>query len=75
MRNVNFDWVEPGRVMRIRIDQDQVRQLGLSSQDVALALNGVVTGSYLSRKVRGLVFGSSLALAAALSGTKLNAGN
>ncbi len=35
VRNVNFDWVEPARVMRIRIDQDQARQLGLSSQDVA----------------------------------------
>ena len=44
VRNVNFDWVEPARVMRIRIDQDQARQLGLSSQDVALALNAVVTG-------------------------------
>ena len=36
VRNVNFDWVEPARVMRIRIDQDQARQLGLSSEDVAV---------------------------------------
>jgi multidrug efflux pump subunit AcrB len=49
VRNVNFDWVEPARVMRIRIDQDQVRQLGLSSQDVALALNGVVTGTTMTQ--------------------------
>jgi multidrug efflux pump subunit AcrB len=49
VRNVNFDWVEPARVMRIRIDQDQARQLGLSSQDVALALNGVVTGNTLTQ--------------------------
>ena len=42
MRNINFDWVEPARVMRVQIDQDQARQLGLSSQDVALALNNVV---------------------------------
>jgi multidrug efflux pump subunit AcrB len=49
VRNVNFDWVEPARVMRIRIDQDQARQLGLSSQDVALALNGVVTGSTVTQ--------------------------
>src|ERR1700761_382429 len=35
--------------MRIRVDQDQARQLGLSSQDVALALNGVVTGSTLTQ--------------------------
>ena len=35
VRNVNFDWVDPARVIRIRVDQDQARQLGLSSQDVA----------------------------------------
>jgi multidrug efflux pump len=49
IRNVNFDWVEPARVMRIRIDQDQARQLGLSSQDVALALNGVVSGTTVTQ--------------------------
>ena len=49
VRNVNFDWIEPARVMRIRVDQDQARQLGLSSQDVALALNGIVTGSTVTQ--------------------------
>ena len=49
VRNVNFDWVEPARVMRIRVDQDQARQLGLSSQDVALALNAVVTGTTVTQ--------------------------
>jgi multidrug efflux pump subunit AcrB len=49
VRNVNFDWVEPARVMRIQINQDQARQLGLSSQDVALALNGVVTGTTVTQ--------------------------
>jgi hypothetical protein len=28
---INFDWIEPGRKIRIRIDQDQARLLGLSS--------------------------------------------
>jgi len=49
VRNVNFDWVEPARVMRIQVDQDQARELGLSSQDVALALNGVVTGTTVTQ--------------------------
>jgi multidrug efflux pump subunit AcrB len=49
VRNVNFDWVEPARVMRIHVDQDQARQLGLSSQDVALALNAVVTGTTVTQ--------------------------
>jgi len=49
LRYVNFDWIEPARSMRIHIDQDQARQLGLSSQDVALALNGVVSGSTVTQ--------------------------
>ena len=35
--------------MRIRVDQDQARQLGLSSQDVSLALNGIVTGGTVTQ--------------------------
>ena len=48
-RNVNFDWIEPARSMRIHIDQDQARQLGLSSQDVSEALNAVVSGSTVTQ--------------------------
>jgi len=43
-RDVNFDWMEPGRQLRIRIDQDQVRRLGLSSASVASALNAHING-------------------------------
>ena len=42
--NVNYNWIEPGRTVRIRVDQDQARLLGLSSQDVSQALNAVMTG-------------------------------
>ena len=42
--NVNYNWMEPARTMRIRVDQDQARLLGLSSQQLALALNAVVSG-------------------------------
>jgi multidrug efflux pump len=31
LRNVNFDWVEPARVLRIRVDQDQARQANRSA--------------------------------------------
>src|SRR5262249_20658810 len=40
-RRVNFDWMEPGRKVRIRVDQDQARLLGLSSQSIATVLNTV----------------------------------
>jgi multidrug efflux pump subunit AcrB len=49
VRNVNFDWVEPARVIRMRINQDQARQLGLSSQDVAQDLNAVMTGTTVTQ--------------------------
>ena len=42
--NVNYNWMEPARTVRIRVDQDQARLLGLSSQDLALSLNTVVSG-------------------------------
>jgi multidrug efflux pump subunit AcrB len=42
---VNFDWIEPAREVRIRIDQDQVRLLGLSSDAVSGVLNTVITGT------------------------------
>ena len=55
IRHINFDWAEPARVMRVRIDQDQARQLGLSSQDVSLALYGVVSGSTITQ-VRNSIY-------------------
>ncbi len=42
--NVNFDWIEPAREVRIVIDQDEARQLGLSSESLAGVLNTVVSG-------------------------------
>ncbi|MBV9219303.1 MAG: efflux RND transporter permease subunit [Methylobacteriaceae bacterium] len=43
-QNVNYNWMEPARTVRIRVDQDQVRLLGLSSQDLAQSLNTVLSG-------------------------------
>ena len=44
-RRVNFDWIEPGRKVRIRVDQDQARLLGLTSQSITTVLNTVMTGT------------------------------
>ena len=41
----NFDWVEPTREVRIRVDQDEARLLGLSSEAVAGVLSTVITGA------------------------------
>jgi multidrug efflux pump subunit AcrB len=43
-RDVNFDWMEPARELRIRVDQEQARLLGLSSAAIASALASTVSG-------------------------------
>lgn len=47
--HVNFDWFEPTREVRIVIDQNEARQLGLSSDAVASVLNTVVSGNRLTQ--------------------------
>jgi multidrug efflux pump subunit AcrB len=54
-RRVNFDWMEPAREVRIRVDQDEARQLGLSSQAVASALNSAITGTTVTQ-VRDFIY-------------------
>jgi multidrug efflux pump subunit AcrB len=48
-RNVNFDWMEPARTVRVLVDQDKARLLGLSSEAIAGALTGVVTGAGITQ--------------------------
>lgn len=42
---VHFDWIEPARQVRVRIDQNEARRLGLSSEALAGVLNTIVTGA------------------------------
>jgi multidrug efflux pump subunit AcrB len=46
---VNFDWMEPERELRIRIDQEKARLLGLSSQAVATALGANISGRNITQ--------------------------
>jgi multidrug efflux pump len=48
-RRVNFDWMEPSRSVRIQIDQDQARLLGLSSQALSEFLSSVMTGAPITQ--------------------------
>ena len=41
---VNYDWIEPTRQVRIRVDQNEARLLGLSSETLAGVLNTVISG-------------------------------
>lgn len=44
LEKVNFNWMEPIRKLRIQVNQDQARILGMSSAAVAQSINAVVSG-------------------------------
>ncbi len=46
---INFDWIEPARAVQVKIDQDQARLLGLSTQAIAAVLQGVATGQTITQ--------------------------
>ena len=64
-RNVNYNWMEPARTVRIRVDQDQARLLGLSSEDLAQALNTVVSGITATQMRSGIYLDDVLVRASA----------
>ena len=63
--NVNYNWMEPARTIRIQVDQDQARLLGLSSQDLAQALNTVVSGVTATQMRSGIYLVNVLVRASA----------
>ena len=48
-KNVNFNWIEPAREVRIQIDQDQARLLGSAFDALAGVLNTVISGISISQ--------------------------
>ena len=47
--DVVYDWNEPARVVRVNVLQDKARQLGVTSEDIARALNGIVGGTLITQ--------------------------
>jgi multidrug efflux pump subunit AcrB len=45
----SYDWNEPARVVKVDVLQDKARQLGVSSEDIASTLNGVVGGATVTQ--------------------------
>ncbi len=46
--NVNLDWDEPSKVVRLKIDQDRARTLGVSTADVSNFLTSSLSGMRVS---------------------------
>ncbi len=49
LANVHLDWDEPSKVVRMRLDQDRARLLGISSEALAQFLQSSVTGERVSQ--------------------------
>ena len=47
--DVVYDWNEPQRVVKVDVLQDKARQLGVTSEDIASALNGIVGGASVTQ--------------------------
>lgn len=54
LRDIALDWNEPARVVRVEVDQDRARQLGLSSQDISNALAAVFSGRTITQLRDGI---------------------
>jgi multidrug efflux pump len=48
-RRINFQWMEPQRQLRVQIDQDEARRLGLSSAAVASVLDTAISGATVTQ--------------------------
>jgi multidrug efflux pump subunit AcrB len=46
---VNFDWMEPARQLRVVINQDEARRLGVSTASLSASLNAAMTGSPITQ--------------------------
>ncbi len=48
LANVQLNWEEPSKVMKVSIDQSKARLLGVSSVDIANMLNGAMSELYIT---------------------------
>ena len=49
LQAVNFNWMEPIRKLKINVNQDEARLLGLSSYDIAGSINTVISGTTVTQ--------------------------
>jgi multidrug efflux pump subunit AcrB len=53
LKEVNFDWNELSKAIRIDIDQDRARALGISSQELSAFLNSMLNGVAVTQMREG----------------------
>ncbi|MBS1227042.1 MAG: acriflavin resistance protein [Proteobacteria bacterium] len=53
VHGVNFDWNEMGKTVRLEVDQDRARALGISSQDLSTSINLLLSGTTITQMREG----------------------
>jgi multidrug efflux pump len=53
-RNINYDWNEPSKVIKVDVDQDRARTLGISSEQLANSINAVLSGTTVTQLRDGI---------------------
>lgn len=49
LRQINFDWSEKNKVMRLDLDQDKLRNLGIDGHNLALTLQTQISGAAIAQ--------------------------
>ncbi len=52
-RNINYDWNEFSKVIKVEVDQDRARALGISSQQLSNNINAVLSGTRITQMREG----------------------
>ncbi len=71
LSNMVMDWNEPTRVVKVDVLQDKARQLGVSSEDIANAMNSIVEGSTVTQ-VRDDIYLVNVVARAQTGGARLH---
>ena len=48
-RLVNYDWNEPAKVVKVEVDQDRARVLGVTSQQISNTINTILSGTRVTQ--------------------------
>jgi multidrug efflux pump subunit AcrB len=48
-RSINFDWNEPSKMVRVEVDQDRARELGISSQALGQTIDAILSGTTVTQ--------------------------
>ncbi len=53
-QNINFDWSELSKTVRVEVDQDRARALGISSQALSQTINAILSGTTITQLRDGI---------------------